>query len=249
MPALFVSHGAPTTALERDSAFARDLRGFVRGLPERPRAIAIVSAHWQTRGTAVTGAAWLETIHDFGGFPQALFDIQYPARGDPELARRIAEQTGGEVDPRRGLDHGAWTPLLLGFPEADVPVVQVSLPYRADPFALGNQLAPLRDEGVLVIGSGAMTHNLGAIAEGPPPKWAREFDAWIGEKVAAMDLTALRAWRTSAPHGTLAHPTTEHFDPLLVALGAARPGDRARLVHEGFQFGSLSMRTFAVEPT
>jgi 4,5-DOPA dioxygenase extradiol len=248
-PTLFVSHGAPTTALEKDSAFARDLRAYVASLPARPKAIVVVSAHWQTRGTAVTGAKELETIHDFGGFPRELFEIEYHGRGAPELARRIAELTSGQLDPRRGLDHGAWTPLVLAFPEADIPVVQVSLPFGGDAFALGTRLAPLRDEGVLLIGSGAATHNLGAISAGPPPAWAREFDAWIGERVAAFDLESLRAWRKKAPHATFAHPTTEHFDPMLVVLGAARPGERPRLVHEGFQYGSLSMRTFAIEPT
>jgi 4,5-DOPA dioxygenase extradiol len=245
LPALFVSHGAPLEALESDGAFARHLRRFVEGLPP-PRAIVIVSAHWETPGEVrVTASDKPPMIYDFGGFPEELYQIGYPCPGEPTLAAEVVAllKSAGipsALDPRRGLDHGAWVPLLLAFPRADVPVVQVSLPRRAFPqgvAAQGAALSALRDRGVLLIGSGGAVHNLARadlrVGESEGADWARAFDAILD-------------YRTRGPQARLAAPTPEHFDPLLLILGAARAGERVTTVHEGFRYGSLSMRSFAI---
>ena len=244
LPALFVSHGAPTTALQTEGGFARALRAFAGRTP-RPRAIAMVSAHWETQEPRVTGSAAPALIYDFGGFADELYAVRYPCPGAPEIARRIVQLLpGAQLDPRRGLDHGAWTPLRLMYPAADVPVVQVSL--AGDPRALGRALAPLRDEGVLLIGSGGAVHNLRRVnlssedAEVEP--WAREFDDWLAKAVDTLTVDL-----SKAPGARLAVPTPEHFEPLLVVLAAAQPGERAVPVYQGFQYGTLSMRSFAVE--
>ncbi len=244
VPALFVSHGAPTTALQTEGEFARALRAFAARMP-RPRAIAIVSAHWESRDPRVTGSAAPLLIYDFGGFAPELYQVRYPCPGSPDLARRIAELVPGTViDPRRGLDHGAWTPLRLMYPDAEVPVVQVAL--AGDPRALGRALAPLRDEGVLLIGSGGAVHNLRRIdlsAETAPVQaWASEFDDWLAKSIESLDVDLSRA-----PGARLAAPTLEHFEPLLVVLASAQPGERATPVFEGFQYGTLSMRSFAIQ--
>jgi 4,5-DOPA dioxygenase extradiol len=257
-PVLFVSHGAPTEALAVDD-WTRALARFAREAGA-PKAIVAVSAHWVShRGVAVTTAERPETIHDFYGFPDPLYRIQYPAPGDPALAAQVVERLTGAGfpavgDPARGLDHGAWSPLLHGWPLAETPVVQVSLPaiLPADLLRFGAALAPLRDEGVLLLASGGAVHNLGEIAfddeRRAPRGWAVEFDAWVGERVAALDAPGLVRWRAEAPHAQRAHPTTEHFDPLLVAIGARLPGDAPRMIHEGFEYGTLSMRSFALRP-
>ena len=244
MPALFVSHGAPTTALQTGGAFARALRGFVERKP-RPRAIAVVSAHWEARAPAVTGSAAPPLIYDFGGFAEELYQVRYPCPGAPDLARRVAELLPGAlIDPRRGLDHGAWTPLRLMFPDADIPVVQVAL--AGDPAQLGRALAPLREEGVLLLGSGGAVHNLRRVdlsaEDAPVQPWAREFDQWLELSIDAMKISL-----QAAPHARLAVPTPEHFDPLLLILAAGQPGEKPVTVFEGFQYGTLSMRSFAVE--
>ena len=255
-PALFVSHGAPTIAIENDGWTAA-LEALGKELP-RPRAVVIASAHWQTQGgVAVTGSARPETIHDFGGFPDALYALRYPAPGDPALARDIAQRlraTGlsAEVDEQRGLDHGAWVPLMRLLPKADVPALQLSLPMGGDPDVLlqiGKALAPLRDEGVLLVGSGGATHNLRRLRfgerEAAPMGYASEFDRWLWERVQAGDVAALRGWR-DAPSARAAHPTAEHLDPLFVVLGAAQPGETAYELHAEMLYGGLSMRSFVV---
>jgi len=256
LPALFVSHGAPTEALEVDG-WTRALARFGREQP-KPVAIVAVSAHWVThRAAAVTGADAPETIHDFYGFPDPLYRIQYPSPGDPGLAARIVELLQGvgfdaAVDPVRGLDHGAWSPLLQCWPLAEIPVVQVSLPalLPADLIRYGAALAPLRDEGVLLLASGGAVHNLGEVAFDDKDRavrsWAGEFDGWVASRVAELDVPALARWKAEAPHAARAHPTTEHFDPLLVAMGARLPGDVPAVLHEGFTYGTLSMRSFAL---
>jgi 4,5-DOPA dioxygenase extradiol len=255
-PVLFVSHGAPTEALEVDG-WTEALRRFGREVA-RPEAIVSVSAHWVTRRTiGVTAARAPETIHDFYGFPAPLYRIAYPAPGDPALADRIVGRLNragfdAAADVARGRDHGTWSPLLHLWPLAEIPVVQVALPAAlpADLARLGAALAPLRDEGVLLLASGGAVHNLGEIdfgdKDGKARGWAAEFDAWVGARVAALDLPALVRWRAEAPHADRAHPTTEHFDPLLVAVGARLPGDAPAVVHEGFAYGTLSMRSFAL---
>ena len=259
LPTLFVSHGSPTVAVDPTPAH-RFLRSLGRRLP-RPRAILCVSAHWETEVAAVTAAARPETIHDFAGFPEALYALRYPAPGDPALAETVVARLGAagidaRPDPARGLDHGAWIPLLLIFPEADIPVLQLSVQPAAGTdhqLALGRALAPLREEGVLVLGSGAVTHNLadalgrlraGATATSDPaPDWAVAFDGWVAETVERGDLAALAAYRARAPFAATAHPTEEHFLPLLVA--AAAGGGRGRRLHGSFEFGSVGMAAFA----
>jgi 4,5-DOPA dioxygenase extradiol len=258
MPALFVSHGAPLEALDSEGAFARDLRRFVEALPP-PRAIVIVSAHWETPGEVrATASEKPKLIYDFSGFPEELYRIRYPCPGEPALAADVvallqAAQIPAAADPQRGLDHGAWVPLLLAFPRADMPVVQVSLPRRASPEGLAAQgaaLSALRDRGVLLIGSGGAVHNLARVdlaeGEGEGADWARAFDGWVKDRLAARDFAAIFDYRKRGPQAPLAAPTPEHFDPLLVVLGAARAGERAVTVHEGFRYGSLSMRSFAI---
>jgi 4,5-DOPA dioxygenase extradiol len=255
-PVLFVSHGAPTEAIELDGWTAA-LGKFGREHP-RPRAIVAVSAHWVTQGgVLVTGAPSPKTLHDFSGFPEQLYRIRYPAPGDRFLAERIAEllaQAGNSasVDKVRGLDHGAWSPLVHGWPLAEVPVVQVSLPLASPQalLALGAALAPFRAEGVLLLASGGAVHNLGELElgrkEGPAVPWAAEFDGWLAPRVAARDLEALARWKELAPHAERAHPSTEHFDPLLVAMGAGMDGDTVEVIHEGIVYGSLGMRSFVL---
>jgi 4,5-DOPA dioxygenase extradiol len=255
-PVLFVSHGSPTEALEVDD-WTEAIARFGRATP-RPIAIASISAHWEThRAIGVTSSASPDTIHDFYGFPAPLYRIQYPAPGEPALAARIVERlqdAGFEaaLDPVRGLDHGTWSPLLHAWPLADVPVVQVSLPATlpAELLRFGAALAPLRDEGVLLLASGGAVHNLGEVAfddkDRAPRGWATEFDGWVAARVAELDTAALARWKAEAPNPERAHPTTEHFDPLLVAVGARAHGDTPETLHEGFTYGCLSMRSFAL---
>jgi 4,5-DOPA dioxygenase extradiol len=266
MPVLFVSHGAPTVVMETEAPFARALRAFGEHL--RPQAIAIVSAHWQTRApeVRVTGAERPPLIYDFGGFPEAMYRMQYPAPGAPELAREIVDALAGAhavdgapkwaaaVDATRGLDHGAWTPLMLAYPAAEIPVVQVSLP-TASPTALlamGRALASFRARDVLIIGSGTVVHNLreigrgGGAGAGGGAGWAHAFDAWFADAVARHDVDELAEWRVRAPEAARAHPTSEHFDPFLVAMGATSAGEKVTVLHDEMAFGTLSMRTFTI---
>jgi 4,5-DOPA dioxygenase extradiol len=247
-PSVFLAHGSPLSALGGD-AHAAALRGWGKRHANL-RALVIVSAHWRTRGE-LRATAWEHAplVYDFGGFPEELYRIQYPAPGDPALAARIA---GAVPELHRGLDHGAWVPLRLTFPAAAIPVVQVSLPDAppADIYALGRQLRPLRDEGILIIGSGGIVHNLGLVhfadkGAGVDP-WAAEFDRWIAARLATRDVEALFNYRNLAPHAATCVPTPEHFDPLFVTLGAAWPEDRLETVYEGFHYGNLSMRSVAM---
>jgi 4,5-DOPA dioxygenase extradiol len=251
MPVLFVGHGNPMNAIE-ENAWSEGFRRLGTLLP-RPRAVLSVSAHWLARGALLTGAARPETLHDFGGFPRALFEVSYPAPGDPALARRAAQLLGAErarPSDEWGLDHGTWSVLLRAYPAADVPVVQLALDVRLRPaehLALGRALAPLRDEGVLVMASGNATHNLrhafGAWSRGETatPTWAAAFDADLARALAQHD----HAWLVGALEsdaGRLAHPTPDHYWPLLYAVGASDPGDPVSFPITGFDMGSLSMR-------
>lgn len=256
LPVLFVSHGAPTFALEPGVAGPR-LAEVGRRLPV-PRAILVVSPHWMTRGgVGVTAAAQPETIHDFGGFPAALYALQYPVAGHPALAERTASllrEAGYPValDAGRGLDHGAWVPLRYLFPNADVPVFQVSLPYpltAAQAVALGKALRPLRDEGVLIVGSGSLTHNLSEF-RGPGHEdqpYVKAFVAWVREAVLAGDTARIADFRSLAPHAARAHPSDDHFLPLLVALGATEAGDEpVEVIDGGITYGMLSMESYLI---
>lgn len=251
-PTLFISHGAPTFALEPGLAGPR-LTALGRELP-RPAAVLVVSPHWMTPSPRVAVTAQPATIHDFGGFDPALYDISYPAPGHPALAQRAIEvlQAAGWpalADDRHGLDHGAWVPLLHLYPQADVPAFQVSLPARLDAdraWSFGQALRPLADEGVLIVGSGSITHNLGEFRIGEPQeaRYAAEFTAWVREAVTAGDAARLRRTLVEAPHAQRAHPTTEHFLPLLVAAGAAPSLTPATVVDGGIVHGVLAMDTF-----
>lgn len=252
LPSLFVSHGAPTFAIEPGLAGAQ-LRALGRAI-QKPKAILVVSPHWLTRGVEITAASRPETVHDFGGVPRALYGIRYAEPGAPDVAQRVQEvlRSRGIVaalDAQRGLDHGAWVPLLHLYPEADVPVVQVSLPHDTDEakaLELGRALAPLASEGVLVVGSGSLTHNLYEFHMGDAQEaaYAREFSAWIQQAVLEGDTERLVRALKQAPHAARAHPTTEHFLPLLVALGAASRATPATVLDGGIRHGVLAMESY-----
>jgi len=251
LPALFVSHGAPTLPLE-DIPARRFLADLGAALP-RPRAIVAVSAHWLTDRPAVSAATRPETIHDFYGFPEQLYELRYPAPGDTALAGRVQELVSAagldaEVDADRGLDHGAWVPLMLMYPEADVPVIQLSLqPHRGagHHLRLGAALAPLRDEGVLILGSGGATHNLrelrGSRAEDPLADYAGRFAQWLSDAVERGDREALANYRALAPDAARNHPSEEHLLPLHVAAGAGVRGER---IHHSASYGILAMDAY-----
>jgi len=214
----------------------------------------IVSPHWMTRDLSVSGAAHPATIHDFGGFPRVLYEILYEAPGHPELADAtvsLLAQAGWPVtlDRERGLDHGAWVPMLHLYPDADLPVFQVSLPESLDAqgaWRLGEALKPLASEGVLIIGSGSLTHNLGDIQRenAKPQRYAREFSEWVRKAVVTHDSERLKSTLDQAPYARRAHPTTEHFLPLLVAAGAADPEATVQVIDGGIEFGVLSMESY-----
>ena len=253
-PLVFISHGAPTVALE-ESAFTRAVRGYGETLAGA-RAAVVVSAHWQTRGRIhVNAVPQPPPIYDFGGFSPDLYRVRYDAPGDPDLARRIAALLGeAPLEERRGWDHGLWVPLLHLLPSATIPIVEVSQPVPATPhdlLQLGRALAPLRDEGVVLIGSGGIVHNLSRISFGAPDgaaePWAKAFDDWVAARLEAKEFAALADYRSHAPHADDAVPTPEHFDPVFFIAGATDERDRYRNVYEGFAFGTLSMRTYAFE--
>ena len=220
----------------------------------RPRALLIASAHWETDTPQLTGAAKPETIHDFYNFPEPLYRLRYPAPGAPELARRAAgllEEAGlpATVDAERGLDHGAWSPLLYMYPQADIPVVQISVQTRLGPrhhIAVGNSLKKLAEEGVLLIGSGHLTHNLHdwARGRGRPEPYAREFQAWVFDRISHRDLESLVDYRSRSPHGARSHPTEEHFLPLFFALGAAADAAKPERVYDAIDSGVLAMDAY-----
>lgn len=249
---IFVSHGSPTLLF--DDVPARDfLRELGRSMP-RPKAIVVASAHWETEAPAVNAMPVSETIHDFYGFPQILFDQQYPAAGDPALAKRIAgmiEAAGLPVgvDAGRGLDHGAWVPLKLMYPDADIPVLQVSLQTHLGPahhLRLGEILAPLAKEDVLILGSGSFTHDLRSVSwRGPneEPDWVADFAEWMTRALAEGRTGDLVNYRALAPHAVKNHPTEEHILPLFVALGAGGNAHADRL-HKSLTFSVLRMDAY-----
>ncbi len=252
LPTLFVAHGAPTFALEPGIA-GPALAALGRSLA-RPAAVLVISPHWITAQPRVTSAAQPHTMHDFGGFDPALREIRYPAPGRPALAARtvaLLRAAGWDPtpDPQRRLDHGAWVPMLYLYPQADVPVVQLSLPSRLDAegaFAFGRSLAPLAGENVLVIGSGSLTHNLYELRPGAEQAadYAVEFSNWIRDAVREGDQQRLLQALTIGPHAQRAHPTPEHFWPLLVAAGAAHSMRPATAIDGGMTYAVLSMDSF-----
>lgn len=252
MPAVFVGHGSPMNTLERNE-HTEAWRAFGRALP-RPKAIVAVSAHWYVPETAVTAMAHPRTIHDFGGFPPALHAFEYPAPGEPALAARVQSLLTPlpvRLDQGWGLDHGTWSVLAHVFPSADIPVVQLAID-RTQPaafhFDLGARLAPLRDEGVLILGSGNVVHNLGLIRWGgnaDPFPWASQFnDAVLAALDQRDDAPLLDPGHLGEP-ARLSVPTPEHYLPLLHVLGARRPQDRLDVITDGIALGSISMLSFA----
>lgn len=255
LPAIFLSHGAPTLPL-MDSPATTFLRGLA-GRIERPRAIVVASAHWETERPEVTAVAVNDTIHDFYGFPRALYEMTYPAPGDAALAERIAGLLAaaglpGTLDTRRGLDHGAWVPLLLAWPEHDIPVLQVSIQSHLGPAhheALGTALAPLRAEGVLLIGSGSFTHDLrrfrGQTVDAPVQPDVTAFADWMDAAIREHRHEDLIHYRKRAPHAVQNHPTDEHLLPLYVAMGAGGPEATPEHLHSSAQFSMLRMDAYA----
>jgi 4,5-DOPA dioxygenase extradiol len=252
MPVLFLGHGSPMNAIE-DNAWSRVWRALGERLP-RPRAILCVSAHWETPGPWLTGSSAPTTIHDFGGFPQALFDVRYPAPGDPILAQHVVELLGEEaaagIHPDRGLDHGAWSVLRPMYPHADIPVVQLSIDSRRPGkwhVALAQRLMPLRDAGVLVIGSGDIVHNLRLFdwRDPTPLPWALRFRDRINALIRNRDLAALADWPALGEDAALSIPTPEHYLPLLYAVALARDGDGLEYFNDEV-IGSLSMTSLMI---
>ena len=253
-PALFVSHGSPTLPLEKSAA-----TDFLRRLGPslgRPEAILMVSAHWDTERPAVSGAERPETIYDFYGFPPELYRLQYPAPGAPKLAQRVAgllEERGfsTDIDPERGLDHGAWTPLILAYPQADIPVTQLSIQSHLGPahhVRLGEALRPLRDEGVLIVASGGATHNLRELSRqrgNPvPQQWTAEFNEWLAGALESRRTDDLMNYRGQVPQDVRNHPTDEHLIPLFVAFGAGDPGGTTQRLHSSIESGVISMDAY-----
>ncbi|HEY0283240.1 MAG TPA: class III extradiol ring-cleavage dioxygenase [Rhizomicrobium sp.] len=250
-PAVFVSHGSPT--LPFDDCPARDFLRSLGGRLGRPKAVLVASAHWDTPAPALNAVPRNATIHDFYGFPKPLYELRYEAPGAPAFAERAASLLSGaglnaSIDSERGLDHGAWVPLMLMYPGADIPVFQVSVQSGAGAahhLALGRALAPLRADGVLILGSGGFVHNLSTIDwnGGPEPEWSRAFAEWTHQSLLARDETALADYRLRAPRAAQAHPTEEHFMPLFVAYGAG--GESVERLHSSATFGSLRMDAYS----
>lgn len=253
-PALFVSHGSPMIVIDNSPA-RTFLEGLAGRLPAQPDAIVLFSAHHDEPVVSIAAAARPETIHDFGGFPAELYAVRYPAPGKPELAGRVEElldEAGiaNRLDAQRGFDHGAWTPMMLAWPNADIPIVQVSINTNQSPdyhYRLGQALASLRDENILLLGSGAMTHNLRAFFRGgfpasaPVEGWVADFLGWLDDRLEAGDTEAALHLLEQAPHGHDNHPTTEHILPLFVALGAGGAAPKATKLHASVDHGVLAM--------
>ena len=255
LPSLFLSHGAPTLPLTDTPA--RAFLSQIGSTLERPKAILVISAHWETAVPTVNAVESNETIHDFGGFPRALYDLRYPAPGSPTFAERIVERlrTSGfdcNIDKRRGLDHGAWVPLLLMYPRADIPALQLSVQTHLGPehhLSIGRALAGLRNEGVLIIGSGSFTHDLsefrGHAPNDPAPDWVNSFADWFDAALTEGRVADLLAYRDRAPYARKNHPTEEHLLPLYVALSAAGSDPRTERLHASSTYGVLRMDVYS----
>lgn len=257
LPTLFLSHGSPMMAVE-DSPAGRFLDGLGNQLPW-PKAVVVASAHFTSDRPMLGGDPQPRTVHDFRGFPAPLYEIDYPAPGAPDLAEQIAERLAGaglapKVRDSHGIDHGVWVPLRRMYPQAEVPVVPLSVMPHGDAaghYAIGQALAPLRDQGVLVIGSGGFVHNLGEVdwqaRDTPLAPWAAEFAVWMREALARNDIDAVLDWQERAPHARRAHPTVEHLMPLFVALGAAGESPTVRQIHDSHELGTLALDAFAFD--
>jgi 4,5-DOPA dioxygenase extradiol len=253
-PAVFISHGSPMVAIET-GAYQQALKTF--GDKFAPTSILVVSAHWDSgRTVSITDCDRNTLIYDFGGFPRELYELKYDAPGSKSLAREVASLLNSqfqiELDSSRGLDHGAWIPLRLMFPKADIPVVELSIPTSLSPqelFELGRQLAPLRERGTLILGSGGIVHNLRTVdfhaQHGSPEAWAEKFDRWFADTLEARDFQQLFNYE-SAPNSKLAVPTPEHFVPVFVVMGAAENSKALETIFEGFEYRTISMRCFSM---
>lgn len=249
LPAFFISHGDPSLAIEQH-AYSEFLQKLAKGIP-LPRAIVVFSAHWISPVQKISSAIYPRTLHDFSGFPQKLYDMNYPASGDLTLSLQIRqlfeeEGIGCELDDERGLDHGVWTPLSVMYPDAQIPVVALSVNPRLtaeEHYRIGAALGSLREADVLILGSGGTVHNLSRLDRNDPvPKlWAVEFDEWLAEQLETWNLEVLVRYDERAPYAAEAVPTAEHFVPLLLALGAADKARRAKLLHHSFQMSTLSL--------
>lgn len=259
LPTLFVPHGAPTFAL-RPGAAGAALVDLARTL-DRPKAIIVVSPHWETRDPTLGSAADLETIYDFAGFPGELYTLKYLAHSDAALARQVAEQLQAagyavRIDPHRGLDHGAWVPLRMMYPEAKIPVIPLSIKAHAGAayhFALGQALQPLTDDGFLIIGTGSITHNLRDYMACihnhlPTPDYVTRFADWVDAQLQRKDTDTLIGYRTAAPDASRAHPTDDHFMPFFVALGAASKDALAERFYAGVDDLVIAMDGYRFEP-
>ncbi|GFY94216.1 catalytic LigB subunit of aromatic ring-opening dioxygenase family [Actinidia rufa] len=263
----YISHGSPTLSID-ESLPARDfLKSFTKtvyggGIEDKPKSILIISGHWETSHptvNAVVGPS--DTIYDFYGFPEQMYKLKYPAPGAPALAKRVKEMlmsSGFErvnVDNKRGLDHGAWVPLMLMYPEADIPVCQLSIQTHRNAayhYNLGKALAPLKEEGVLIVGSGAATHNLRSLhpsKDGSITTWALEFDTWLKDALLSGRFDDVIDYEEKAPHAKKAHPRPDHFYPLHVAMGAAAENTKAELIHHSWQLSSLSYASYKFTTT
>lgn len=251
-PTVFVSHGSPDLPLHT-GASTDFLKGLGQQLPT-PKEILVVSAHWHTPQPTVSSIPQQRAIYDFSGFPGALYQLTYPTPGAPNLATRtvkLLQAAGleGDTHPGRALDHGAWVPLLMAYPDANIPVTQLSINYNRDPayhWQLGQAIAPLRQEGVLILASGSITHNLGAFGsrfDAPPPDWVKTFDQWVIQAVTEGNRPALLDYRDRAPYARENHPSDEHLLPLFVALGAAEDS-AAELLHNSYIYSAFSMTAF-----
>jgi 4,5-DOPA dioxygenase extradiol len=253
LPSVFISHGAPDLPLRFSPA--RDFLQQLGQQLERPKAILVISAHWSTQQPTVSIAPHPRTIHDFSGFPTELYQMNYPVPGAPDLAHQIVElltKIGTcEISSERGLDHGAWVPLMLGYPEANIPVTQLSIqPHLSTHhhFHLGQLLEPLRHEGVLILASGSATHNLGAMNanyNAKPPQPVTEFVDWLTQAIAASETEALLHYRQLAPYAIHNHPSEEHLLPLFVAMGAGGSHAKGAALHSSFVYGALSMAAYS----
>lgn len=249
MPVVFIGHGSPMNAL-RDTPFTRHLAQLGRDLP-RPRAILVVSAHWAAEQPMLSATAQPETMYDFGGFPKALYQVRYPSPGQPALAQQLARSLpNAMVDTQRGLDHGAWTVLHHLYPKADIPVIQLAMPARIrldEHVALAAGLRALRSEGVLILAGGNIVHNLRLATEDPDTKvydWAQEFDGMAAAALLQRDMPILLAQdKAKHPLWRMAHPSVEHYVPLLYALGASTEADKISFPFQGFEEATLSMRS------
>ncbi|KAH9330271.1 hypothetical protein KI387_002379, partial [Taxus chinensis] len=256
MDTYFISHGAPTLAIE--DLPARDfLLNWDKVLPQKPKAVLIISAHWDTSVPSVNIVTTNSTIHDFYGFPEEMYELQYNSPGAPDLAKRVKElliNSGFKTvreDPSRGLDHGAWVPLSLMYPKADIPVCQLSIQSRQNGeyhYKMGQALAPLKSEGVLIIGSGSATHNLRALdfyGSNKPVPWAQAFVNWVTEALSDGRHAEVNHFQEKAPNARMAHPYPDHFYPLNVALGAAGEGAKAELLHNSWSLGTIAYASYA----